>query len=98
MLCCRDIPASMPDSVPYYVTSGGMRMPLLRPCNLCECACQGDMHALDMLSECKALRANSYMSYLVDADSLLDGGAELIVLSNPWRHEGRLANLMNLSI
>ena len=56
------------------------------------------MHALDMLSECKALRANSYMSYLVDADSLLDGGAELIVLSNPWRHEGRLANLLNLSI
>ena len=75
MLCCRDIPDSMPDLVPYCVTSGGISTPSVLDCNLCACACQGELHALAMQSECEALCANSYLSHLMDADSLIDGEA-----------------------
>ena len=67
-------------------------------CNLCACACQGEQLALAMQSVCEALSVNSYLSHVLDADSLLDGGAKPNVLSFSVRHEVRLANLLNLSI
>ena len=42
--------------------------------NLCVCACQGAQLALAMHNECEALRVNSYLSHVLDAVSLLDGG------------------------
>ena len=48
--------------------------PRVLVCSLCVCACQGVQLALAMQNECEALCANSYLSHVLDAVSLLGGG------------------------
>ena len=52
----------------------GISTPRVLVCSLCVCACQGVQLALAMQNECEALCANSYLSHVLVAVSLLGGG------------------------